>query len=92
MPVPEVSGIEVVVDPYPSVERRPYEVRMYQVIQEHKPLILDVSFPSLAEADALLAELEPRRLCFNARFDTGDYLEQPAVTHRSGEQPLGGHR
>ncbi len=68
--IPELSAIEVVVDPYPKPERRPYEAAMYRRIQEHKPLILDVNFPDRAEADALLAELSPRGLCFNARFDS----------------------
>ncbi len=72
--VPELSAIEVVVDPYPRPERRPYEVAMCQMIQQHKPLILDVNFPDAAEAEALLAELSPRGLCLNARFDD-DALE-----------------
>ena len=74
---PELSAIEVVVDPYPRPERRPYEVRMYQLIQEHKPLILDVNFPDAAEAEALLAELSQRGLCFNARFDDASFAALP---------------
>jgi hypothetical protein len=67
--VPELSAIEVVVDPYPNAARRPYEVGMYHLIQDSKPLILDVNFPDQGEADRLLSELSPRGLCFNARFD-----------------------
>lgn len=76
--VAELSAIEVVVDPYPRPERRAYEVQMYQMIQQHKPLILDVNFPDLAEADALLAELSPRGLAFNARFDETTLATLPA--------------
>jgi len=75
--IPELSAIEVVVDPYPTPERSPYEVRMYQMIQQHKPLILDVGFPSVAEAEALLSELSPRGLCFNARFEEGAFAGLP---------------
>lgn len=76
--VPELSAIEVVVDPYPTAQRRRYEVAMYHLIQQHKPLILDVGFPDVDEAEALLAELSPRGLCFNARFDEASYAALPA--------------
>jgi hypothetical protein len=75
--VPELSAIEVVVDPYPRPERRAYEVQMYRMIQEHKPLILDVNFPDAAEAEALLHELSPRGLAFNARFDDATLAALP---------------
>jgi hypothetical protein len=75
--VAELSAIEVVVDPYPQPERRRYEVQMYQMIQQHKPLILDVGFPSVSEADALLSELSPRGLAFNARFDEATLAALP---------------
>jgi hypothetical protein len=41
---------------------------MYERILEHKPLILDVNFPSLEEAEWVLGELSHRGLCLNARF------------------------
>jgi hypothetical protein len=65
---PELDVIEVVVDPYPRGERKAYEVAMLQEIQAHKPLLLDVNAPDLAEAEWLLAQLSPRGLCYNARF------------------------
>jgi hypothetical protein len=76
--VPELSAIEVVVDPYPASQRRGYEMAMYRLIQAHKPLILDANFPSLEEADAVLAELSPRGLAFNARFDAETLARLPA--------------
>jgi hypothetical protein len=66
--IPDLDVIQVVVDPYPSGARKRYEVEMLRAIQEHKPLLLDVNAPSLAEADWLRSQLSPRGLCFNARF------------------------
>ncbi len=66
--VPELDVIEVVVDPYPTGKRKAYEVAMLQQIQAHKPLLLDVNLPDMAEAEWLLGQLSPRGLCFNARF------------------------
>ncbi|MBN1933756.1 MAG: hypothetical protein JW934_03775 [Anaerolineae bacterium] len=66
--VAELDAVEVMVDPYPVGERKQYEIEMLRVIQQHKPLILDVNFPTVQEADWLLAQLVPRGLCFNARF------------------------
>jgi hypothetical protein len=67
--IPELDALEVAVDPYPRPERKPYEMRMLKLVQEHKPLILDVNFPSWEESQSVLEELSPRGLCFNARFD-----------------------
>lgn len=66
--VDELDIIEVVVDPYPKPDRKPYEMDMYRRILERKPLILDVNFPSLEEADSVLRELPHRGLDLNARF------------------------
>jgi hypothetical protein len=66
--VDELDVIEVVVDPYPREERKPYEMDMYRKILERKPLILDVNFPSWEEAEWVLAELPHRGLNVNARF------------------------
>jgi len=76
--VPELSALEVVVDPYPRPERRAYEVQMYQMIQQHKPLILDVNFPDVGELYALLGELSTRGLALNARFDEATWVSLPA--------------
>ena len=70
--IPEISAIEVAVD------RKPYEIEMLQLIQGHKPLILDVNFPSLEEADYLLSRLSPAGLCFNPRFDEETFDALPA--------------
>jgi hypothetical protein len=67
--VPEISAIEVTVDPYPKPARKPYEIKMLQLIQKHKPLILYANFPNLAEVDWMLSQLSPCGLSFNARFD-----------------------
>jgi len=67
--IDELDVLEVVVDPYPKRARKAHEVEMLQMILEHKPLILDVNFPSVEEAEWLLAELSPRGLWLNARFD-----------------------
>jgi hypothetical protein len=66
--VDELDVVEVVVDPYPNEARKPYEMAMYERILKHKPLILDVNFPSLEEAEWVLGELDHRGLCLNARF------------------------
>ena len=65
---PEISAIEVVFDPYPIGKRRAWEVAMLQRIQQHKPLILNTVFPSYAECEWLLNQLDRRGLLFNARF------------------------
>ena len=75
--IAELDAIEVAVDPYPNAERKPYEVEMLQLIQEHKPLILDVNFPTLEEAESVLAELSPRGLCFNPRFESDVFESLP---------------
>jgi len=71
--VEELDVIEVVVDPYPKEERKPYEMEMYKRILERKPLILDVNFPSPEEADWVLGELSHRGLDLNARFAPETY-------------------
>jgi hypothetical protein len=68
MEQPEISAIEVVIDPYPTGKRKAWEVAMLQRIQQHKPLILNTLFPSYAECDWLLSRLDRRGLYFNARF------------------------
>ncbi len=78
--VDELDVIEVVVDPYPKEERKPYEMAMYRRILERKPLILDVNFPSLEEADWVLAELPHRGLDLNARFSEETLAMLPADT------------
>ena len=66
--IPELDVVQVVVDPYPTGERKKYEIEMLQMVQQHKPLLLDINFPSFEEADWFLAQLSRRGLCFNARF------------------------
>jgi hypothetical protein len=73
---PEVSAIEVVVDPYPTGQRKAWEVAMLQRIQQHKPLILNAEFPSYAESAWLLNQLDRRGLLFNARF-AADAVDLP---------------
>ena len=75
--IEELDAIEVVVDPYPRGERKRYEIEMLQMIQEHKPLILDVNAPSFEEAEWVLGQLSPRGLCFNARFDQDTFATRP---------------
>jgi hypothetical protein len=65
---PEISAVEVVVDPYPTGKRKAWEVAMLQRIQQHKPLILNTVSPSYAECEWLLRQLDRRGLYFNARF------------------------
>jgi len=67
--IPELDVIEVVVDPYPKPERKPYEVEMFQLALAHKSLILDVSLPSLEEGEWLLGQLPQRGLSFNAWYE-----------------------
>jgi hypothetical protein len=81
--VDELDVIEVVVDPYPSEERKPYEMAMYERILEHKPLILDVNFPSAEEADSVLGQLSHRGLCLNARFSPEVLASLPTDTPES---------
>jgi hypothetical protein len=66
--IDELNVIEVVVDPYPSDERKPYEMDMYKRILEQKPLLLDFNFPSWEEAEWVVSELPHRGLNVNARF------------------------
>ena len=65
---PEISAIEVVIDPYPTGKRKTWEVTMLQRIQQHRPLILNTVFPNYAECEWLLSQLDRRGLLFNARF------------------------
>jgi hypothetical protein len=65
---PEISAIEVVIDPYPTGKRKAWEVTMLQRIQQHRPLILNTVFPNYAECEWLLSQLDRRGLLFNARF------------------------
>lgn len=76
--IPELDVIQVVVDPYPAGARKQYEIEMLQLIQAHKPLLLDVNFPNLEEADWFLAQLSPRGLCLNARFAPDVFRAAPA--------------
>jgi hypothetical protein len=78
--VDELDVIEVVVDPYPKPDRKPYEMNMYRSILEQKPLILDVNFPCPEEADWVLAELPHRGLDLNARFSPATLAQLPADT------------
>jgi hypothetical protein len=78
--IDELDVIEVVVDPYPKEERKPYEMDMYKRILEKKPLILDVNFPSLEEAEWVLGELSHRGLNMNARFSQETVAELPDDT------------
>jgi hypothetical protein len=73
--IDELDVLEVVVDPYPNGARKAQEVEMLRMVQEHKPLILDVNFPSVQEAEWLLAQLSPRGLCLNARFAPNTFRE-----------------
>lgn len=66
--IPELDAIEVVVDPYPTEARKPYEMEMYQCIQQSKPLILDVNLPNYEEGERVLACLGHRGLSFHAQF------------------------
>jgi hypothetical protein len=76
--VPELNVIEVALDPYPiDDERRVYELQMYQMILEHKSLILDANLPDLAECNWLLDNLPKRRLCMNAKFTPEVYATLP---------------
>lgn len=76
--VDELDVIEVVVDPYPSEARKPYEMAMYKRILDRKPLILDVNFPSIEEAEWVLGSLSHRGLCLNARFSSETLASLPA--------------
>ena len=66
--VDELDAVEVVVDPYPTGARKAHEIEMMQMIQKHKALMLDVSFPSYEESQWVLAQLDKRGLYFNAQF------------------------
>jgi hypothetical protein len=78
--VPELNVIEVAMDPYPTGERKAYEVEMLQMILAHKSLILDVKLPSYEEGEWLLAQLPQRRLCFHPLFDLSVYEALPEDT------------
>ena len=65
---PEISVIEVFLDPYPAGERKAWDLQMVRLIQQHKPLVLNVNFPSYAEYEWLLGQIEPRRLLLDVRF------------------------
>jgi len=67
--IPELDAIEVAVDPYPTPERKPYEIEMLQLILAHKSLILDLSLPSLEEGEWVLAQLPHRGLSFNNWYE-----------------------
>jgi hypothetical protein len=75
--VDELNVIEVVVDPYPNDDRKPYEMDMYRRILERKPLLLDVNFPSWEEAEWVVDELPHRGLNVNARFAPEVYEQLP---------------
>ena len=76
--IPELDAIEIVVDPYPQGERKAYEIDAMRKIQEHKPLIMDVNFPTFEEAERVRDQLDPQGLCLNARFDAETFLSLPA--------------
>ena len=78
--VPELDVIEVAMDPYPTGERKAYEVGMLKMILAHKALILDVNLPSFEEGEWLLAQLPQRRLCFHTMFDPSVYEALPEDT------------
>ena len=75
--IPELDVIQVRVNPYPTAERRRYEIEMMQRIQQHKLLIVDANFPTPEEAEAVLAELSPRGLCFRTWFELPVYRSLP---------------
>jgi hypothetical protein len=81
--------VQVVIDPYPRGERKRYEVEMLRQIQEHKPLLVDVNLPSVAEGKWLLAQLSRRGLCFNARYGPDVYREAGADLPGAGLWVLG---
>jgi len=76
--VPELNVIEVALDPVPTGRRPAAEIEMFQHIQQHKSLMIDGYFPSLAERDRVVSHLEPRGLCVNARFAPDEYRSLPA--------------
>jgi len=76
--VPELSVIEVFLDPYPAGERKAWEIEMLRMIQQHKPLILDVNAPTFAESEWLLSQLDQRGLAFHARFGPEELGSLPA--------------
>jgi hypothetical protein len=73
-----ITVLEVAMDPYPTGKRKGWEVEMLQRIQQHKPLILNTAFPSYAESEWMLGQLDRRGLYFNARFapDAADLPDQ----------------
>ena len=75
--VPELTALNCIVDPYPTGDRKDWEVQMLRLILEYKPLFLDVAFPSLEESDWLLEQLPRRGLCFNAGFDLRVWASAP---------------
>lgn len=76
--IPELDVIEVAVDPYPTGERKRYELEMLRMILAHKSLVLDVNLPSYEEGEWLLAQLPKRRLCFNALYESAVFDALPA--------------
>ena len=66
------------IDPSPLGERRPKEVAMMQMIQEHKALIIGQCPSSMAEADWLLSQLSTRGLFFIISLDPDVYATAPA--------------
>ena len=56
---------------------------MYRRILEQKPLILDVNFPSLEEAEWVISELPHRGLDVNARFAPEVFDTLPEDTPRN---------
>jgi hypothetical protein len=67
--IPELDAIEVAVDPYPTPERKPYEIEMLQLILAHKALILDLSLPSREEGEWVLEQLPRQGLFFNSWYE-----------------------
>ena len=83
--IPDLDVIEVAMDPYPTGERKRYEVEMLRMILERKPLILDVHLPSLEEAEWLLGQLPNRGLCWHPLYDPEIYdkLSPSEVGHET---------
>jgi len=77
MDLPELDAIQVWVDPYPSGDRRMYEVKMLQQIMQRKPLILDVYPPSLKESEWLFEQLPKQGLFYKVWLDLECYKALP---------------
>jgi len=76
--VPELTALECILDPYPTGERRLWEIKMLQMILEHKALFLDANFPTWEESQWVLEQMPRRGLCFNPRFDHETFAGLPA--------------